>query len=50
MKQCPYHPQILCFRTSCDAFSCDSGDVLVCRLHGNPSGRLMKRKGGDVFG
>jgi hypothetical protein len=41
VKRCPFTGR-RCFHSSCDYITAQ-GNVLVCSLHGNPSGRLTPR-------
>jgi hypothetical protein len=43
MKVCKYHPDKLCYRSSCDLID-DMGNVSVCFLHPNPDGFFMRKK------
>lgn len=42
-RRCVYHPNLRCYRSSCDIFVCSTGNVEVCSWHLNPFGRFMRR-------
>lgn len=43
-KVCGYSGKRCFFSGHCDFFCCSTGDVKVCKNHGNPNGRFLPRK------